>query len=315
MNLSDKYLPELWLLGIFTACAVASLVPWLWMLVRVWQEKPILKFERRRPVPWRAADMLIVLGLYVVLQTAAFAVVKTSLGPEITRPPAMYDVEDASITHLVARLVVKGGGWILLLCGFSAIVVAPIVEEFMFRVVLQGYLEGAQWRYRKLLPTLRMLMPGAVGPILLTSLLFGGMHFRCWTPPMDPRFLIGVMAGAAVASVLTAVCTVVVLRLHAGATAADLGWAPRNFFRDLALGLAVFLAFAVPVYALKIASGRLLPDYISADPFPLFVLSLGLGTIYYYTHRITPAIVAHMSLNATSLAMAWFAMRQAAGSG
>ncbi len=309
MNLSDRYLPELWLLGVFTACALASLGPWLWMLMRVWHEKPILKFERRRPAPWRASDMIIVLSIYVVLQLAAFASVRAWLGPEITQSPVMYDVEDANNAHLVARLVIKGSGWILLLCGFSAVVVAPIVEEFMFRVVLQGYLEGAQWRYRKLLPTLRMLMPGAVGPILLTSLLFGGMHFRCKMPPMDPRFLIGVMTGATVASLLTAACTIVVLRVRAGATAADLGWAPRKFFRDFALGLAAFLALAVPVYVLKIVSGQLLPDYISADPFPLFVLSLALGTIYYYTHRIVPAIVAHMSLNATSLAMAWFMMR------
>jgi membrane protease YdiL (CAAX protease family) len=34
---------------------------------------------------------------------------------------------------------------------------------------------------------------------------------------------------------------------------------------------------------------------------------LVLGLLYYRTHRIVPSVVLHMSLNLTTLAMAWLA--------
>ena len=38
------------------------------------------------------------------------------------------------------------------------------------------------------------------------------------------------------------------------------------------------------------------------DPYPLFVLAVGLGYIYHTTHRILPCIVVHMMINLTSVA-------------
>jgi len=46
-----------------------------------------------------------------------------------------------------------------------------------------------------------------------------------------------------------------------------------------------------------------------ADPLTLFLFSLILGTLYYRTHRILPAIVLHMTLNFTSLTLAWLQLR------
>lgn len=81
------------------------------------------------------------------------------LGPEVTRKPTMYNVEKANAAHTIARLLSEGNPWALVLCGLSAVVVAPIVEEFLFRVLLQGWLEAAQRRLRPRMPTLRRLVP------------------------------------------------------------------------------------------------------------------------------------------------------------
>jgi len=54
---------------------------------------------------------------------------------------------------------------------------------------------------------------------------------------------------------------------------------------------------AVPIYAIQFLFWSLLPKGVAADPAPLFFFALVLGSLYYRTHRIVPAIVLHMSLN------------------
>ncbi len=309
MDPSDKYLSDLQLSAVFAVGAWVCLGIWLAMVARVWQGKAVLSYQPRRPVPWRAFDLVVIFLIYIALQAAMFVSVKAWLGPEITSPPVICNVERSNASHVVARLVSQRDAWILLLCCLSAVVVAPIVEEFMFRVLLQGYLETIWRRWRRVLPTLRLLMPGAVVPIVITSLLFGRMHFRVETPMMDTMFLASLMVGNAVAGVITMACAVVILRRRVGATAVDVGFVPEKFFADVALGLAAFLAVAAPIYMVQMTLTHLLPKCVAADPFTLFLLSLALGTLYYYTHRIVPSIVVHMSLNATSLAIAWFMYR------
>jgi hypothetical protein len=42
------------------------------------------------------------------------------------------------------------------------------------------------------------------------------------------------------------------------------------------------------------------------DPLPLFVLALVLGYVYRQTHRLWPSVVLHMLFNGLALAMVWF---------
>ncbi len=297
-----------WFLGVLALGAWASLMVWVLMAVRVWRAVPVLPYQPRRRVPWQGIDLVLVLVVYLATQVGMIFLAGAWLGPELTRPPDSYDVEQANASHLVAKLLVESDVWTLLLCGFSAAVVAPIVEEFLFRVLLQGWLETAQRRWRRAMPTLRRLVPGATGPIVLTSLLFARMHFRVDTPMMHVQFLTFVLVANAVACLLTMAFAIGLLRVRAGATAADLGWVPGKFFADLRLGLLAFLAVAAPLYLAQLALLLRLPKCLAPDPFVLFFLALALGTLYYRTHRIVPAIAAHMALNTTSLVMAWLMM-------
>ncbi len=205
----------------------------------------------------------------------------------------------------MAQLVTEGNVWVLLLCVVSAAIVAPVTEEFFFRVLLQGCLAAWQHRWRRQMPTLRRLIPGGIGPIVLTSLLFARMHFRVDTPQFNVRFLLFLLAGDAVVRLLALAFTVGWLRWRVGATAADLGWAPACVLGDVKLGLAAFAAVAAPVYAVQMGLRCLLPECIAPDPVPLFFLALVLGTLYYRTNRMTPSVVLHAALNGTSLVLAW----------
>jgi membrane protease YdiL (CAAX protease family) len=54
--------------------------------------------------------------------------------------------------------------------------VAPLFEEFAFRVVLQGWLESQQVRLRRLRGEFGDQQPG-FAPIVITSVMFALLHF------------------------------------------------------------------------------------------------------------------------------------------
>jgi membrane protease YdiL (CAAX protease family) len=286
-----------------TACVAA----WARVAARFWHRQPVLAYQPRRPVPWQVTDLALVVVFYLIVQSGMVGLAGVVLGSGGTQSPAVYGSGESTTEHVVGQLIAQGNVWVLLLCGISAVVVAPITEEFLFRVLLQGWLEALRRRLRRQMPTLWRLIPNGAGPIVLTSVLFASMHFRVETPQINADYLVVLLAGDAVARVLTLAFAVVLLRWRVGATAADLGWAPRKIPSDIKLGLAAFAAVAAPVYAMQLGLRFVLPEYIAPDPFPLFFLAVALGVLYYRTHRIAPLIVLHAVLNGTSLALAWLA--------
>ncbi len=284
---------------------VAAAVVWSWVVDRWRRGLPVLAYEPRRPVPWRAVDLVLVLLMYGVGLTLMFHLGTVWLGPEAGQPAAIQDVDQANTSHMVARLLTEGSLWTLLLCGLTAAVAAPIIEEFLFRVLLQGWLERVAVPLRRRTPTLRRWVPRGVGPVALTSLLFARMHFRVDTPEMDVEFLTFALVGNAVVGLLTVALAIGLIWYRTGAVAVDFGFVREKFFADVALGLSAFIAIATPIYLMQVGLSVLLPSYVAADPITLFFFALVLGLLYYRTHRIVASMVVHMALNATSLAMAW----------
>jgi len=301
--MNAQQLSPLWDLAAVAAVGLCLGV-WLLVAVWVWQGNRVLPYQPRRPVPWRALDLLLVLLIYVAVAAAVQKLVVVTLGPEITRAAAAVNPNELSTEHIIARLIEHEHGWVLVACGLSAVVVAPITEEFLFRVVLQGWLEAEGRRLRRRLPSLRRLFPGALGPIVLSSFLFGLMHFNTGVPELHPHHYVGIMIGNSAASVLTVGLVIALLKFRAGATAADLGWSRQHLVGDIGLGFAAFLAVGLPVYLVQyVLKEYVLPAYLAPDPFALFLLALVLGTLYYRTHRIVPSVAVHVSLNATSTAL------------
>jgi membrane protease YdiL (CAAX protease family) len=246
----------------------------------------------------------MVLIVYVATLAAGGLLAEEVLGPGLTRAPMIQNLDQSSAAHVVARLLEQSSVVVLLICGLSAVVISPVVEEFMFRVLLQGWLEAGQRRLRPAMPTLRRWVPGAVGPIVLSSLLFAGLHFRVEAPMRPVRFVTFMVAVDAVAKLVTLVFAVALIRVRTGATAADFGWVPAKLAADVKLGLTAFAGLAAPIYALQFALMKLLPKYLAPDPFVLLLFAIALGTLYYRTHRIAASVVLHMALNTTSLFMA-----------
>ena len=151
-----------------------------------------------------------------------------------------------------------------LVCVFSAAFVAPIVEEFICRMLLQGWLEG----------------------------FLGGNSVRSnlFSPPevMVPE---GETREAATSNPYT---------LPSKASESDC--ADESTTHDSSVVAPNVLGGIVPIMVSSLVFAGLHWSH-GPDPIPLFILALGLGYLYQRTHRILPCVVLHFLVNAFSLAL------------
>jgi membrane protease YdiL (CAAX protease family) len=256
----------------------------------------------RRSVPWGGLDILAVVAVYLLLLTASMTLAQAILGPELTQPLPKEDAEAPGAAHPVIILIFQHNIWIDLACGISAVVAAPIAEEFFFRLLLLGWLDKVQWKLFGNARFARRWLAAGVVPIAITSVLFASMHFRFSGEKYHPQYTLATMLCGSIAGLLAVAFAALFIGYHWRATSAQLGWDGRQLVNDAILGVGAFAASVVPVFAVQYVSFFFIPKNL-ADPVPLFVFALVLGYLYHRTGRILPSIVAHASLNAFSLTM------------
>jgi membrane protease YdiL (CAAX protease family) len=307
------------------AIAVSSMV-WIAIWRKISRGAPLVSYESRRQVPWSTVDVVVVFGLYfshIIVGLVVFVFAPPSESDstaeiEVSQPLTTTEaadgdeIEEEVDTHHPAIDLLRQDGTLLtwMLCFLAAVVVAPVAEEFLFRLVLQGRLEAAERGQRK--SGVRTLLYGAK-PILISSILFASVHFRQPESADDPSQLRTALLSQIIWSLLAVAYAVAWLRFRIpDLTAADLGIDFRKTKSDIGLGLLAFLAVACPIYLMQGVLTWLLPNAVP-DPIPLFFLALALGFLYQRTHRLLPAIVLHMALNGSSLLMVWVLFSQSGG--
>ena len=155
----------------------------------------------------------------------------------------------------------------------AAVFAAPLFEELIFRLLLQGALERYEDQWLGFTATQRENSASLDSP---PPALPDDAHPTDSTPPSDAK-----------------PATQVNLSL------ADL---PQNGpLPDLPYGWAPILASGLLFGLAHFGHG--------ADPVPLFVFGIVLGYLYQRTHRLVPCITAHMLFNSFSLAVAWLQLR------
>lgn len=318
------------------AVIVGGVSVWLTIVRRILQRRPLLPFEPRRPVPWNGLDVLAVLLGYVCLGGLLVLAANQVLGWEfhsfqteesdvqqietpIDEPPAEDNQEepqeeeseegdngiDLERAHpVVVLLSGDSSPGTFLLCLFTVVVMAPLAEEFFFRLLLQGYFEKLDLRFQRVWRFSGQLL--GLMPILLSSLLFASLHARQPEAPPPIEQLVQLFAIDSLTKVILVTGAITYLKVFRGATWTDLGFRLDMFWKDLRLALSAYLAVIVPIYLLQEGLGRILPNKV-ADPVPLFFLALALGYLYFRTHRLMPAILLHLIFNATAICM-FFAM-------
>ena len=286
--------------ALFAALLAVSAGLWTWIRTRWQRREPLIPLARRRPVPWQAQDVLFIFLVGLLLSVTAAKSVQAWMGPDAAQQAAEQKPE---LAHPAEQLLRSGNPGQIAVAVAMAVVVAPLVEEFFFRVLLQGWMEAVWSRQRRKHRELRAA-PAAWLPIALPAALFALMHLRSSKVPLAPQYQAGLYLGQVAAVGLMLGLAIVLLRFAAGATAADLGWKPAKLRSDAKLGLLALLAVIGPVLALQIALVMLVKSTginCALDPIPLFPLALVFGMLYHRTHRIAPSLVLHMAFNATSI--------------
>ena len=173
--------------------------------------------------------------------------------------------------------------------GFLAVIAAPLCEEYVVRVLLQGWLEKvATWRGSPM------------------AILFGGVFDRFQPLPEEPPGKANdVQKGADEDDGIGA------------QLAEDRGEQldQNPYLAPLTSGRGLVTADTATADDPAQAPPVVWPMFVSAlvfallhwshgpDPVALFVLALGLGYLYQRTHRALPCIIVHLLLNGTTMVM------------
>jgi membrane protease YdiL (CAAX protease family) len=182
----------------------------------------------------------------------------------------------------------------VLLAAASAVVVAPLVEEVLFRVLLQGWLEACEAR-------LLARKPPAVPDQQPAGRPAGhGAAVAADALPADPG---GTRPPQEVNPYSSA-------QLHSDS--AGQGQPTAEAISDQSQGHDDRRFFGLPRGWWPILASSLIFALVHIGhgpaPVPLFVFALGLGYLYQRTHRLLPSLVAHMLLNLSSLVMLWISL-------
>ncbi len=283
-----------------------SVVVWA-VVARHWRRRqPVVPYQPRRRVPWGAFDVALLILLYQSMP----ALVLMAAQPWFDIPAVAAEQTTAESeldnVHPLARVLLESHGrvWPILLCVVSAVVVAPITEEFVFRLLLQGWLERLERRLRRRIASLRGGIVGLV-PVATVAIFFSMRHLREPTAKIEFSTIVFLLGVQAVASLLTVALSAFWLKFAVGATLTDFGIVPNKLAGDIRLGLLAFLAVMPPIYAMMYGVKSFLPTV--ADPLFLLPLAAVLGILYFRTHRIVPSVALHMAFNAAGVLLAFAA--------
>lgn len=226
--------------------------------------------------------------------------------------PIVYAIQAALTTlqpykhPLIDMLTQNPSVELFALLAFSAAILAPLSEEWAFRVLLQGWLER--------------LVSHTGNPF---HLLFGGIS------PAEPMILEDNKTQPLAAGAVPVQSDGITFLPRSEPLQPGIQWIdPANPYAPPQAVTEPALAFAdVPIAAtmnLELNTPSMwqqwLPIYLSSIIFalmhfshglawiPLTILAFGLGYIYQRTHRILPSITVHFCLNGLSMAAFWVQM-------
>ncbi len=175
-----------------------------------------------------------------------------------------------SSEHPLIKLLKESPEPLLMLgAAVAAVLVAPVVEEFFFRVMLQGWLEGIAMRSEP---------PQDASPAADDA-----------APPSDQ------------ANAPPAPETAEQQNPYASPAAENERQAAISTPEAKRLMVWPIVGSSALFASVHIGHG--------VDFIPLFFLSLALGYLYQRTHRLWPSMILHTCLNATSLVMLWLSLK------
>ena len=265
----------------------------------------MIPYLPRTPVPWIGMELFfffiawnLILGVSVgVCRNLQFS---SHIQERVLEPERMQELLKE---HEITQLIVCGRDdpRIFLVVLLTGVIVIPIGEEFLFRLLLQGYLEKLESSLRKFLRMSRGLFA-----VLCPAAIFAAIHLRSTAEKRPFQNLFDDILAFLIGYIVLIAATVAYLSLIRGATSCDLGIDRRKIFGDCLLGFGTACLLTPPIYLLNHGLTTLVGDVaLTLDPIPIFFFSVGTGVLYFRTHRILPGIMFHMVFNGIAVVSAY----------
>lgn len=177
-----------------------------------------------------------------------------------------------------------------------AVLLGPFFEEFVFRLVFQGWLDARE----------REIFRGRKGngwrSVILTAILFALMHFREASASYPSEFVLWTIFGVTLCAIfITLTAGISIFRFGLHLRWKEFGFDFSHWKSDILLGFSAFFAVALPTYMLQLFLNRYMGDRVAPDFITLLPVAFVFGVLYWRTKRILPGFVAHAVFNAFSL--------------
>jgi len=246
-------------------------------------------------VPWTGLDVLLFLAVWLLPLFASVAIAYIASQPQ-TQATA---VDQKDHGHPIAQLIEQGKNSpiVFLVVFLSAVVVAPLVEEFLFRMLFQGWLEAK-------LKQLQIRYASSIA-IVVVSCLFAAIHMNNHGA-IDVQALLKGLAISGVFSLAVFMAGIIYLIQIRNVRIADYLFCAERLIRPGFFTCAGYCLLAI-VFCLAL-NAALATNYPGTNvaPVPIFFFSLALGILYNRTQKLSDCILLHASLNGISLMLVWF---------
>ena len=240
-------------------------------------------------IPWTGFDVLLFFILWLVAQHALMHYVVSSQ----EQPQAVAEKNEHK--HPIHQLLEqeKNTPAVLFIAFLTVVIAAPLIEELLFRLFLQGWLEAKLAQ--------RQIPYANVIAIVAVSYFFAIIHGGPRNP-LDTQTLLLQYTAVSMTSLLIFALGICYLMRIRGMSVVHCFIGPESFFRPRFLRNAGYCVLALTlILGLSGILNGIVPD-TNTDPIPIFFLSLVLGMIYSRTRNLSYCILLHACLNLTSLA-------------
>ena len=241
--------------------------------------------------------------------------------------PTIDKTDDLSTYHPVARMLVRSQNTkkfpiVFFVFFLSVVILAPLTEELIFRVLLQGafqkssQLSDPSWNKNSSEEDVsfqhkKVGLKKLFSIIFIPALVFASLHIGVPEDPASPtpveelfnKTLVGLFS-----NILTCVICVLVLWKYGRSLLVDLSLPTRTpglrifcskVCKDFLFGSVLFFYFMPIIFCIKILAQSYFPQSI-IDPIPIFIFALGEGFVFYKTGSYPVVVGMHASLNTTS---------------
>lgn len=251
------------------------------------------KNESVKPtVPWTGFDVLLFLAIWMAPLLASIAIALFASQPQSAEATQYHG-------HPVAQLIVlsKKTPVVFLVVFLAAVVVAPIIEEFMFRMLFQGWLEA---KFKQL------QMPCASGiAIVIVAFCFAAIHASNHGA-IDAQTVLTNLVVSSVYSMLVFSAGIICLHRVRNVRIADYLFVSERFVRPRFFSCVGYcLLTIVSIYGLQVALVAMCPG-TNVSPISIFFFALALGILYSRTQNLSDCILFHACLNGISLVFVWY---------